>query len=53
MLNQSVGVHASICDVGACWFVQESICLYKSRYGPGYRDPDYGVGVGGHHHVEE
>ncbi|GJS59541.1 membrane protein PM19L [Tanacetum coccineum] len=27
--------------------------LYNSRYGPGYRDSDYGVGVGGHHHVEE
>ncbi|GJX97602.1 hypothetical protein Tco_0353400 [Tanacetum coccineum] len=23
------------------------------RYRPGYRDSDYGVGVGGHHHVEE
>ncbi|GKF67315.1 membrane protein PM19L, partial [Tanacetum coccineum] len=27
--------------------------LYNNRYGPGYHDSDYGVGVGGHHHVEE
>ncbi|PWA98978.1 F-box associated interaction domain-containing protein [Artemisia annua] len=29
------------------------LLVCTSRYGPGYRDSDYGVDVGGHHHIEE